>query len=244
MADERRRAEEFAERLRGAFGDALVSVVLYGSAARGDYREGVSNLNILVVVRAADAATLRLGSALARDWVAAGNPPPLVLDEAEWRGSADVFPIEYSDMLDAHLVLHGGDPFDGLEIEWSDLRLQCEHELKTKQIQLREHYLLAADAPAELGRLLTQSFPTFLTLFRTALRLAGEAVPRPPDAVLSAASRTIGFDAVPFQEVLKARQGSGKFEPAGDGSVVEGYLDGVERATVWLDGLHAPGRAE
>jgi hypothetical protein len=244
MADERRRAEEFAERLPGAFGDALLSVVLYGSAARGDYREGVSNLNLFVVVRAVDAATLRLGSALAREWVAAGNPPPLILDEAEWRGSADVFPIEYSDMLEAHLLLHGADPFDGLEIEWSDLRLQCEHELKTKQIQLREHYLLAADQPADLGKLLTHSFPTFLTLFRTALRLAGDEVPRPPEAVLSAAARRIGFDAAPFLEVLKARQGGGKFEPAGDGAVVEGYLAGVERATGWLDGLSASGLTE
>jgi hypothetical protein len=244
MADERRRAEEFAERSRGAFGEALVSVVLYGSAARGDYRAGVSNLNVLVVVRAADAATLRRGSALAREWVAAGNPPPLILGAAEWLGSADVFPIEYSDMRDAHVVLHGDNPFQGLEISWSDLRLQCEHELKTKQIQLREHYLLAADAPAELGKLLKHSFPTFLTLFRTALRLAGEEVPRPPEAVLDAAARRIGFDAAPFLEVLKARQGGAEFEPAGDGPVVEGYLAGVERATGWLDGLSAPGLAE
>jgi hypothetical protein len=244
MADERRRAEEFAERLRGAYGDALVSVVLYGSAARGDYREGISNLNLLVVVRTADAATLRRASALAREWVTAGNPPPLILDAAEWMGSADVFPIEYSDMLEAHVVLHGGNPFEGLEIQWSDLRLQCEHELKTKQIQLREHYLLAADSPAELGKLLTQSFPTFLTLFRTALRLAGEEVPRPPETVLDAAGRRIGFDTAPFLEVLKARQDGGKFEPAGDGPVVEGYLAGVERATGWLDGLSAPGLAE
>jgi hypothetical protein len=219
-------------------------VVLYGSAARGDYREGVSNLNLLVVVRTADAATLRLGSALAREWVAAGNPPPLILDAAEWLGSADVFPIEYSDMREAHVVLHGGNPFQGLEIAWPDLRLQCEHELKTKQIQLREHYLLAADSPAELGKLLTQSFPTFLTLFRTALRLAGEEVPRPPETVLDAAGRRIGFDTAPFLEVLKARQDGGKFEPAGDGPVVEGYLAGVERATGWLDGLSAPGLAE
>ena len=35
-----------------------------------------------------------------------------------------------------------------------------------------------------------------------------------------------------------------KFEPVGDGSVVEGYLNGVERATVWLDGLDGPAGAE
>ena len=83
MSDERQRAEEFAGRLREAFGERLISVVLYGSAARGDYREGVSNINLLVVVRDAGAATLRLGSALAREWAEAGNPPPLILGEEE-----------------------------------------------------------------------------------------------------------------------------------------------------------------
>jgi predicted nucleotidyltransferase len=241
MSDERQRAVEFAGRLREAFGERLISVVLYGSAARGDYREGVSNINLLVVVRDAGAATLRLGSALAREWAEAGNPPPLILGEEEWRGSADVFAIEYSDMRDANVVLYGGDPFDGITIEWSDLRLQCEHELKAKQIQLREHYILSADRPEEIGLLLKKSFPTFLTLFRTALRLAGEAVPRPPQEVVDAAARTIGFDAAPFQEVIRARHSEDAFAPAGDGVVAEGYLTGVERATAWLDGLVMPG---
>jgi hypothetical protein len=179
MGAERTQAEGFTRRLEAAFGDELVAVLLYGSAARGDYREGVSDLNLLVVLRSTEAATLRRGSALAREWAQAGNPPPLVLGETEWRKSADVFPIEYTDIRDAHLVLHGTDPFAGLRIEWSDLRLQCEHELKSKQIRLREHFLLA-EAGEELGKLLVQSFPTFLTLFRAGLRLAGREVPRSP----------------------------------------------------------------
>jgi predicted nucleotidyltransferase len=234
------RAEEFAGRLKEAFGDRLLSVVLYGSAARGDYREGVSNLNLLVIVRAADAETLRRGTALAREWAEAGNPPPLILGEAEWRDSADVFAIEYADMKDAHVALIGGDPFEGITIEWSDLRLQCEHELKAKQIQLREHYILSADRPEEIGGLLKRSFPTFLTLFRTGLRLAGEAVPRPPREVVEAAARTIGFDAAPFLEVIRGRESEEAFAPAGDGEVAVGYLAGVERATAWIDGLTAP----
>lgn len=243
MSDERRRAEEFTQQLREALGDALVSVVLYGSAARGDYKEGVSNINLLVVIRAVDAAKLRLISPLARQWAEAGNPPPLLLGEKEWHGSADVFAIEYSDMLDAHVVLHGGDPFAGISIDWNDLRHQCEHELKAKQIQLREHYLLAADRPEELGALLMRSFPTFLTLFRTALRLAGEAVPRPPHEVVDAVARSVGLDAAPFHEVIRARSGGESIAPAADGTLVEGYLAGVRQATLWIDGLaqSAPG---
>jgi predicted nucleotidyltransferase len=44
-------AGEYAAVLRAAFGDRLVSVVLYGSVARGDARPG-SDINVLVVAGA------------------------------------------------------------------------------------------------------------------------------------------------------------------------------------------------
>ena len=44
MGEERTRAEEYTRRLVGAYGDALVAVVLYGSAARGDYRAWIDSI--------------------------------------------------------------------------------------------------------------------------------------------------------------------------------------------------------
>ena len=44
---------------------------------------------------------------MARAWMEAGNPPPLTMTEREWRASPDIFPIEYTDVLDQHHVLHG-----------------------------------------------------------------------------------------------------------------------------------------
>lgn len=236
----KKRAEEFAQELAGTYGDDLVSVVLYGSAARGDYREGVSDLNLLVLLRAMDPTVLRRGTELARGWAAEGNPPPLMLSEREWRASADVFPIEYGDMRDAHVVLHGADPFEGLHIDWEHLRLQCEHELKAKQIQLREQYLLLSSEPAGLGQLLTHSFATFLTLFRAGLRLAGEEPPRDPGAAIEAVATRAGFDPEAFRRVLRARGDGAAFTPAAEDPVVTGYLTAVARTTSWLDGLASP----
>ena len=235
-----KRAEEFARKLTEVYGDELVSVVLYGSAARGDYREGVSDLNILVLLDAMDPAVIRRGTELARGWAAEGNPPPLMLSEGEWRASADVFPIEYGDMRDAHVVLLGEDPFDGLVVDWEHLRLQCEHELKSKQIQLREQYLLLASDSAGLGSLLTQSFPTFLTLFRAGLRLAGAEVPRDPLLAIEAVAASAAFDPTAFRDVLNARTAGGPFTPAPEDPVVTGYLTSVARTTAWLDRLDSP----
>lgn len=234
------RAREFAGKLAEIYGEDLVSVVLYGSAARGDYREGISDLNLLVLLRAVNPTVLHRGTEIARAWSAQGNPPPLMFSEAEWRGSADVFPIEYSDMRDAHVVLHGPDPFDGLHIDWEHLRLNCEHELKSKLIQLREQYLLLADDPEGLGQMLTRSFPTFLTLFRAALRLAGATAPSDPDATIAAIAGHAGFDPSAFREVFNARTRGAELSPSADDPVVTGYLTSVSRATAWLDGLQAP----
>lgn len=240
MGRELERARSFAERLAELYRDDLRSVLLYGSAARGQYREKVSDLNLLVILEAVDDRVLRRGSELAREWVTEGNPPPLVLSAAEWAASADVFPIEYSDIRDAHEVLAGAEPFGGIEIGWEHLRLQCEHELKSKQIGLREHFLLSAEDPEGLGRLLLNSFPTFLTLFRAGLRLIHEVVPQEDEAVIAAMAARAGFDPAPFEAVAQARRDGAAFAPTADGDVVPAYLAGVRQTTVWLDRLQPP----
>ena len=235
MGKEIERARAFAAELQRAYGEALVSVALYGSAARGEYREGVSDLNVLVLLTDTRPETLRRGSALARRWVGEKNLPPLMLGETEFRASTDVFPIELADIRDAHLVLHGPDPFAEVVIDPAHLRLQCEHELKAKHIRLREDYLLSAGEPAELEQLLVRSFPTFLVLFRTVLRLAGEGGARDPEAVVRQTAGRVGFDPAPLLEVVRARAGSAKLDARADAPVVTGYLDAVEKVVQYVD---------
>lgn len=235
MGKEIERAKAFSRSLVEVYGEDLRSVVLYGSAARGQFREGVSDLNVLALLRSSDAATIRRGSAVARKWVQEGNPPPLLLAEDEMRRSVDVFPIEYADIRDAHVVLHGADAFADLEIRDEHLRLQCERELKGKQIQLRERYLLAAEEPAELGELLTRSISTFLVLFRTVLRLSGDAVPTDPEAVVGAVAARAGFAPEPLLEILRARAAGSALKPQPHAPVVTGYLDAVARTVELID---------
>ena len=231
------RANTFAEGLRGVYGDALVSVVLYGSAARGDFQEGVSDLNMLVLLRDTRPESLRRASRLARDWAKQGNPPPLILGANEWTRSADAFPIEFADIQAAHRILHGTDPFADVVIDREHLRLQCEHELKGKHIQLREGFLLSAEQPKELGGLLVSSFSTFLVLFRTVLRLAGTPVSHNAEDTIADVAGRVGFSPEPLREILHARRTGGKFRPAAADPVVTGYLDAVARTVEFVDQL-------
>lgn len=241
MTNEMERVAEFVERLAGVYGSGLVSAALYGSAARGEFQEGVSDLNLLVILESVDASRLQAGSALAREWAAAGNPPPLVMSRAEWAASADVFPIEYADIRDAHRLIRGPDLFADLAISWEDMRLQVERELKEKKIQLREQYMLAASSPEETGALLLQALPTFLVLFRASLRLLGETIPGDPAAVIGRTAERIGIDPGPWLRVHRARMARESLAPAAGDPVVTGYLDGVTRVSEWIDGLERGG---
>ncbi|MEX2584131.1 MAG: nucleotidyltransferase domain-containing protein, partial [Gemmatimonadota bacterium] len=236
MSEERQRANEFAAELGRIYDDSLVTVLLYGSAARGEFRPGISDLNLLVILDELKLDQLRQSASVTRGWVEGGNPPPLMLSLSEWRGSADVFPLEYGDIRDAHVVLAGESPFTGLKIVRRHLRLQLEHELRSKKIQLREGLLVAGEKPDELGKLLVHSLSTFLTLFRGMLRLDGEKVPGSAEDVVQAVAEKVGFAPDPVLEVLDARRNGAAFAPTFGTPVVAGYLEAVEHAVRWLDG--------
>ena len=239
MGKEMQRARDFARDLAAAYGDELASVVLYGSAARGEYREGVSDLNVLVLLRSTGAATLRRGAALARAWGDAKNPPPLVMGEREFQGSGDVFPIELADMRDAHVLLHGADPFADLVIRPADMRLQLERELKSAHIRLRTRYLTDAGDAARFEPVLVKSLSTFLVMFRTLLRLEGEDGVRDPEAVVRATAGRVGFDPAPVLAIVGARSGAAKLDARPDSPAVTGYLDAVAEVVRYVDRFEA-----
>lgn len=169
---------ELIAQTQGIYGNELVAVALYGSAARGEHIAKHSDLNVLVIVERITVEHLRREAPVARAWREAGNPPPLTLTRAEWLGSADIFPIEYADILAHHTVLAGTLPLGGIKVSLSDLRLQLEHEAMSKLLRLRHAMLIAARNGASLQEMLERSVSTMMVLFRATLRLHN-ATPAP-----------------------------------------------------------------
>src|SRR5579863_4912530 len=135
--------KEFLDRLQPAAGSNLVSVVLYGSAATGEFRAGQSDLNILCLVNQADADALESLHAISEWWIKKGNHPPLIFTRDELARSADVFAIELLDMKSKHRILYGPDFFTDLEVPLHLHRLQVERELRTNWLRLRQAIIAA-----------------------------------------------------------------------------------------------------
>ena len=227
--------ETFAAAVELAAGENLVSLILRGSAARGDYDGKRSDLNLVIVLRDASASALRpLGEAVAK-WVKSGQPPPVIFSAAGWQASTDVFPIELEDMREAHRVVRGDDPFDGITTQPEHIRHELEREARGKLIQLRAEYVAVEANGKWLGGLLLGSAKTFFVLFRALVRCKGEEVPVDTRGLVTAAAEIAGFDTAAFDWVLARLAGEkhtdlGAYDPAG-----ARYLDAIETFVNFVD---------
>jgi predicted nucleotidyltransferase len=226
--------EELVSQLRKAFGTELRAVVLYGSAATGEHLPKKSDYNVLVLVQSFAADHLMAASAAVKAWSDAGNPAPLTLTVDEWHGSADIFPIEYSDILDGHRVLYG-DLLTDVRVNPSHLRLQLEHEAMGTLLQLRRGVLAAGnDAKAQLA-LLEGSSSTVMVVFRAVLRLHGEAPPHDNVELSKKVASAAGMDPGPFVQVVWHKRGETTIRSQDVATVLASYLSGMQQLVHHLD---------
>ena len=166
---------KFVERMRAAAGANLVSVVLYGSAAAGDYVADHSDVNLLCVLGETSFSAIEALAPAVEWWGKQKHRAPLLLSAEEMRRSADLFSIEFLDMRRHYRVLWGEDVLKTLEIPMRLHRAQVEYELREKTILLRQRLLVTSGNDEAKWELLLRSLPAFGTLFRHALIALGDA---------------------------------------------------------------------
>lgn len=220
--------------LTQAAGSNLLSVILYGSAATGEFHAKHSDLNLLCLFEELDADTLARLNPITRRWVRRGHPPPLVFTVSQLARAADVFAIELLDIKASHKVLHGTDRMADIEVPLALHHLQVERELRQALIRLQEHYLASGGDAKSVLRLMTASMSTFATLFRHAAVAVGDPVEdlRKPARKRESVDRLavlLKFNAAPFHTVLDLREGK-----IGAGKVDAGTLFGEYLAAVSL----------
>lgn len=206
--DLQRQISEFVERLHKALGESLVSVVLYGSSATGNYVEKRSDVNLLCVLERVDEGTLNALSGIVQWWSKEiQHRPPMVLTLSELKDSADVFAIETLDIKAQNKLLFGRDVLTQIEIPMNLHRVQVEHELRILLLRLRQHYILAQGKQEDMEKALAHSASSAATLLRHAVIVVTGDAPSGARQALPRVSEVFGMDLSPMNAVLDLHDG-------------------------------------
>lgn len=189
--------DALAQALQADAGRDFAGLVLYGGLARGRYREGRSDVNVVVLLERADRVVLdRIAPALrAARRVAAIDA--MIMTPAEVPASAFEFPTKFLDIKRHHIVLTGTDPFATLEVPRVMVQLRIAQSLRNLLLRLRRRYAIAYDdVPALKETLIDVARPLAIELLAL-LHDGGHAVPESDQtsAVYSTAATALKLDA-------------------------------------------------
>ena len=231
--------EAFIDDLRATHGRNLVSVILYGSAATGDFIRQRSDYNVLIALQKIGPADLRNAHASIREWHKLGHPVPVYFTVSELQNAADVFPIEFHQMEAARKVLYGKDVLANVKISDAYLRHQVEYELRSKLILLRRQYIPASESVEGLKNLMAESLASFATVFGAVLLLTGVTAPVRKHEIVALIVQQYGLDGVPFEKIFNLRERN--FSPALDevsaNRLFADYMEQIERVIDAVDAI-------
>lgn len=231
------KAAPFLEELARLAGPDLHSLYLVGSAVTPDWSAGHSDVNTLLLLREMDLAVLESIAPLGRRFKGQLIAPPLVMDLGYLNASLDVFPMEFLEMRQIHVTVLGEDALAPLAIDRADLRHQCEREIKSRLVGLRQGYLRALGEPKALTETLVRFLSGYQPLARGILVLLGTEPPLPRAAAFAALAAAVGPDGGVFTEMLAVKEGREKPDAAGVRELFERCHRATERLGRIVDEL-------
>jgi hypothetical protein len=229
----------YISRLIETYAANLKCIMVYGSAAQGeDFVPGHSNINLLVILHEITLSDLKKGAKLVSMGRRQKKIIPLFLTLQHIDTSSDVFPIEFIEMKENHVVIYGDEIFDSIVIHSENVRLQCESTLKGQIIKLRQGYLELMAKPELLRRLMIDSLTGLLPTIKNILKLKGKVLATvKKDELISQLEKEYGIDVAPLIKVLYNKLKITKLAVNEVDAVFEQYLDVIQRLAIAVDEL-------
>jgi predicted nucleotidyltransferase len=192
-------------------GSDLASIVLYGSAAEGRMRAS-SDVNLLFVFERGERASLDQLGQLVTTSRAAVRLAPMFITRSELPAAIDAFAQKFRDIEARHVVLHGSDPFVGLEVSRDALLRRLKQVLLNLTLRLREAYVEQRTFEERATRTVADSAGPLRTSAAAILELEKGAKLQPKEALEQLASVDGLASAGLLADISRARE-EGRLEP-------------------------------
>ncbi len=198
----------YLEDVSAVFGSSLEAVVLYGSAARGDFRSGLSNLNLIFLLKTHDVSCLEQYAKHHRRWTKEGIVVPLFLTEQELGTLVDLFPLEFLELSHARMVLTGRDPFVSLHPDPRRLSLQCLQEIRGNLLRLRQRFVEGGGSAEAIQVMIPLSITALLPALRGLATILNLSLHGSAEELLGEVQKNLDLDLTPLVEALRLKYGA------------------------------------
>jgi hypothetical protein len=227
----------FLEEILRGYPENVHSLHIVGSALTPDFDAKTSDVNSIVVLKSMDLSFIEFIAPLSKTYRKKNIAAPLIMTPDYIANSLDVFPIEFLDFRLIHETVFGEDLFRDIEIKPDDLRHQCEREIKSKLIGLRQGYISSLGDRQRLTDGFVDSIAGYMPLFRGIIYLMGKEPPVKKHDVLTMLSDATGVKTDIFLKILDIKKGQLKLSKQELDSVFEDYYASTEKIGNVIDGL-------
>lgn len=223
--------ERTVESLKAELGGNLYSCCLYGSAVRGNAIEGVSDLNLLLVLNESDASA---HSAVARALKDHPQIDPFVLGKRGFERSTRAFAPKFVSIRRNYRVLHGADPLADLKVDVALERFLCEQALRNLRLRLIYSFITRGRHKAYDRFLVRNVTPLFVNLSEV-LRLENIAIPPAFEARLPILEREFKIDAQVLGDLLALKREPRRFSEADAVKWHERVFPVIDTVLKWIE---------
>jgi predicted nucleotidyltransferase len=229
------RIKPLLDEILEGYSDNVHSVHIVGSAVTEDFDEKTSDVNSIFVLKQMDLKFIELIAPLGKKYGKKKIAAPLIMTPDYILRSLDVFPIEFHDFRLIHKTVLGEDILNTVEINLSDLRNQCEREIKSKLIGLRQGYISAQGDKKLIMESFVRSISGYMPLFRGIILLMGKIPPVRKHEVIASLSGCTGIDTGIFNHILEIKRGHIKPGKEELDTVFENYYEATEKIGKLID---------
>jgi predicted nucleotidyltransferase len=237
--------EEFLQAAKNAFGQDLVSAVLFGSAAEGRLRT-TSDINLLLILSRFDRKAVDALRDPLRTAHAAIRLEVMFLLQGEIEKAMDAFAVKFSDILGRRKVLYGPDLLAKLTVSRKATLNRTQQVLLNLQLRMRTGYALVSLREEQLALTIANLAGPLRACAAAILQLEGQHPASPKEAFNTILSETNGANASGIPALIDTARREGSLPAGAAGSLLFSLMEIADamyrRTAVLAEQLQEGGR--
>ena len=212
-------------------GQNLYSCCVYGSAVRGNFVQGVSDINLLILLERSEAAAHQ---SISRVMDAQPQIDPFILSRGGFERSARAFASKFANIKRNYRVLCGADPLAELRIDPMLERFLCEQALRNFRLRLVYAFVTRHRNKA-FDKFIVKSVTPLFVQISEVMRLNGASVPKEFEARISLMEKEFKIQGAVLRDLLSLKQSPRALSEAEAITFHEKLFPVLDAVVAWIE---------